>query len=391
MQKPKDYYKILGIDRNASDEDIKKAFKKRSKETHPDLHPNDKEKEEEFKQVNEAYQILSDKDKKYAYDTFGTTDGSKGFGGNGTINPEDFFRHFSGGFGGSSHFGFDPFGGYDTSFNRKRDPFAPRKGQSIVKDITISFFDSIYGNTKHIKLQIPDVCDKCDGTCAENKKMKTCQTCNGSGFVIHTQTTSFGRIQQQTLCKDCNGRGSIPEEKCKHCNGTGTVTAERNIHLKIDPSISQSCTYSFKGEGFRGFNGGERGDCMLNVHINEDELYERNGLDLYTEKYISPLTAAIGGKIDLVTPFGDIEVKIKPGTKNESTLCLRDKGIKHNNQTGNLYVLVKFDSISNLNNKQIKELEKIRNLIKEDNLLNYKKEKTKESEFIERMKRFKNG
>jgi molecular chaperone DnaJ len=357
MADKKDFYEVLGIHKGASEDEIKKAFRKKAMQYHPDKNPGDKQAEEAFKEVNEAYGILSDSEKKERYDRFGHAgvDPNSGFGG--------------GGFGGGVEFDFgdlgdlgDIFGsffggGMGSSSARRRN--MPRKGQSLQVSLRISFNEAAFGTSKKVKLKKMAECQSCHGTGAENGTAKnTCPTCHGSGRVQTQQNTPFGAFSSVNTCPQCHGTGEIIEKPCKECNGTGRIRTETTVSVEIPAGIDDGMAITIPGEGEPGVNGGPAGDLYVGVRVDDHKLFTRNGDDLWLEIPISFDQAALGTTITVPTLDEKVKYKVKPGTQPDTVFRLKGKGVKHlrGNRHGDLLVRVKLEVPTKLNDEQKKAL-----------------------------------
>ena len=358
----KDYYKILGVDKNASEQDIRKAFLKLSKKYHPDMQSGKteqekKEAEEKFKEINEANEILSNKEKREYYDNFGTVNQGSGFGAGG-IDPREFFRRYhQGGFGMpgfDDDFGFNPFG---RTHNSPPNPNAPKNGRHVEIQIKINLEDVLYGSNKDLEINVSDPCPNCHGTGAENGEMVKCPDCNGSGM----KTTIRGNTIMQSTCPTCRGRGYSKKNKCPHCDN-GFINSVRKVNVNIPKGLDEGCVLRIRGEGEKGINGGQNGDIRIIVTTAKHNLYERIKSNLVMDIYISPITSIIGGDIEVQTPWGLAKLNIPKGTEDGTTFRLKEQGIHKTDSKGDLYVNVFIETIKNCTEEQeriIKELEKI--------------------------------
>ena len=358
MADKRDYYEVLGLKKGASDDEIKKAFRKMAMKYHPDKNPGDKEAEEKFKEVNEAYAVLSDPDKKNKYDRFGHAGvdpnagfggGGGGFGGFGGF--EDIFDMFGGAFGG----GFGGFGGGGRS---RRN--GPRKGSDLQKAITIDFKEAAFGAKKQIRINKYVKCKTCGGTGAEpGTSKKTCPTCGGSGEVRTAQRTPLGTFQSVSPCSDCNGTGEINESPCKDCGGTGKIRDNVTISVNIPAGVDNESVIPIKGQGEPGINGGPDGDLYIVINVEPHPLFERRGQDLWLEIPITFDQAALGDEIIVPTLEEKVSYKVPAGTQPGTVFRLKNKGIKsvRGNRKGDLYVRVTLEVPTKLNSKQKKAIE----------------------------------
>ncbi len=317
----KDYYKILGIEKNASQDDIKRAFRKLAHEHHPDKGGN----AEKFKEANEAYQVLGDDAKRRQYDQFGS-EGPQGFGG------------FSAGggspFGGGGFSGFDPsmfeefgdiFGGMFGGGGRRGS--RAQRGEDIAVAVTLSFKEAVFGVTKEIPLSRTMRCERCAGVGAEpGTKMHTCATCKGKGSTVQVQQTLLGAMRMQVPCNDCQGAGEKPEKTCTECHGSGTAQKRKTLTVDIPPGVDDGVQLRVRGEG-EAVKGGETGDLYVQLRVNADHRFRREGTTLYSEKTIGFTQAALGDKVTVDVVDGKAELTIPQGTQSGDQLRLKGKGV----------------------------------------------------------------
>lgn len=323
----KDYYNILGVDKSASQDEIKKAFRKLAHKYHPDKATGDEEK---FKEANEAYQVLGDEKKRQQYDQFGTTfnGGGAGFGGGG-FNWQDFARQS----GGAQGFDFGDFDigdifGEAFGFGRKRSR-GPQRGADIQTSIRISFDEAIRGVEKQVSLHRTEKCEHCSGNGAEpGTPINTCTTCNGSGSEVRVQQTPFGNFQTKTTCRSCSGQGKSFEKACLDCEGRGILKKEKTLGVKVPPGIDHGETIRITGEGEAGIQGGTTGDLYIQVQVEESESFVREGYDILSDLFISYPVAVLGGKKEVETIDGPVELKIPSGTESGIILKLKGKGVE---------------------------------------------------------------
>lgn len=359
MADKRDYYEVLGLQKGASDDEIKKAFRKMAMKYHPDRNPGDKDAEEKFKEVNEAYSILSDPDKKDKYDRFGHAGvdpnagfGGAGFGGFGGAGGfEDIFDMFGGMFGG----GFG--GGAGT---RRRN--GPMKGRDLQKAVTITFEEAAFGVKKQIKLNKYVECETCHGSgAAPGTSKKTCPHCNGSGQVYTTQRTPLGQFQSVSPCQHCGGTGEIIETPCQTCGGTGKVRKDVTISVDIPAGVDNDSVVSIRGQGEPGTNGGPAGDLYIVVSVKPHKLFKRRGNDLYLDIPITFAQAALGDDITVPTLTEKVTYKVPAGTQPDTTFRLKGKGIANvrTGRPGDLYVKVNLEIPTKLSGKQRKAVEEM--------------------------------
>ena len=334
MADKRDYYEVLGVSKTATDDELKHAYRTLAKKYHPDLHPDDKEAEAKFKEVNEAYEVLSDKEKRRKYDQFGFAGVDPTYGaGAGAGAGGGTYSSTGGGFGGFGGFGdvgdiFESFfGGFGSS--QRTNPNAPRKGQDIRANLTISFMEACKGTKKHVKITRNDVCPDCHGTGAKGgTSAETCPDCHGTGTVRVNQRTAFGMFQTTKPCDRCGGRGRIIKNVCPTCSGQGMVRSSFNREVEIPAGINDGQTLKVSGAGNCGVNGGGYGDLNIRITVTADGFFERDGFDVYTEIPISYLQAALGDEITVPTIDGNVKYTVPAGTQTGTVFRLRGKGIK---------------------------------------------------------------
>ena len=361
MASKRDYYEVLGVEKSADAEAIKKAYRKLAMKYHPDRNQGDKEAEEKFKEASEAYEVLSDEQKRRMYDQYGH-DGMKNAFGGGGFNFDRDFTHgadlndilnqfFGGGFGGGFGFG----GG-----GRRRDPNAPQRGEDTEMRIRLSFEDALFGIEKEVRIHAAVACPECNGSGAEKGSTKTtCKHCGGSGSV-RQQGGFFGMFQQ--TCPVCHGEGSIIEKPCRKCRGDGKVASDETLPIHIPAGIADGMSVRVPGKGNAGSNGGPRGDLYLRCSVADSELFERDGQDLILRLSVSPMLLALGGELPVETPNGTATLKIKPGTPNGSVQRLRGQGVcaigRHG--TGDLHIVLLAETPQALTKAQIKLMEQLK-------------------------------
>ncbi|MEG1150038.1 MAG: molecular chaperone DnaJ [Bacilli bacterium] len=356
----KDYYEILGVSKTASDDEIKRAFRKLAKEYHPDINKN-AGADEKFKEIGEAYSVLSDESKRKQYDQFGHAAfqnggggaGAGGFGGfdAGDINLDDILNDlFGGGFSGFGGFGR----GRGNSGGKSREAGPDSR---IVLNLT--FEEAIFGCEKDIKLELNTTCSACNGKGGFNEK--TCKTCNGAGRVLEQQQTIFGYMQTQKTCPECRGVGKSFEEKCDVCNGKGIVLKTKTLTVTIPEGVDDGYQLKLSGKGSSGKNGGPAGDIYIEFVIKKHPLYERHGEDIYLEVPTTITEASLGVKKEIPTLYGNVLLEIKPGTQNYTKLKLKGKGVKEPNSMskGNMYAIINIITPTKLDRKQRNLLEEL--------------------------------
>ena len=353
MAEKRDYYEVLGIQKGASQDEIKKAYRKITKENHPDLHPGDKACEERFKEANEAYEILSDEEKRQKYDQFGHAafDPNAGFNGGG-------FGGFDG-FGGFGDIFGDIFGGFGGFGGGARsNPNAPRKGENLRTNVNISFEEAAFGCKKEVTVIRVESCPDCGGSgCAEGTTPEICPDCGGSGHVRVNQRTPFGMVQSTTSCPKCGGSGKIIHQPCKTCKGKGNVRRQQKIEVNVPAGIDDGQTISKTGAGNAGINGGPNGDLLVSVTVRPHARFERDGTSVLLEQEISYAQAVLGAEIEVPTIDGKVKLNIPEGTQPGAVFRLKGKGIPYlrGSGRGDQFITVTIKVPKNLSSSQ-KEL-----------------------------------
>lgn len=360
MADKRDYYEVLGLERSASDNDIKKAYRTLAKKYHPDLNkaPDAADK---FKEIQEAYEVLSDAQKRAAYDQYG-------FAG---VDPQQGFQGFNG-FSGFDGFGnindiFDSFFGGGGGFSRSQRTTGPRKGSDRIMTLRIDFMDAINGVTKNINLDMEEQCSECLGSGARSKDdIKVCPTCHGSGRVLRQQQTMFGMMQSESACPDCKGTGKKIEKACTRCKGKGYLKKKIQVEVNIPAGIQTGQQLRIQGKGERGIDGGPNGDLYIEVIVNEDSHFIRDGKDILITIPISAIDATLGCKVDVPTVYGDVELTIPAGTQPNQKFRLRGKGVKdtRGGMPGDQYVEVDIVIPSSVSREEKELYEKLKSLEK---------------------------
>ena len=384
-EQKRDYYEVLGLQKGATDEEIKKAYRACVKKYHPDLHPDDKDCEEKMKEVNEAYECLSDPDKKSKYDQFGFAgvdpsygagagggggfSGFSGFGDMGDIG--DIFSSFfgGGGFGGSS----------------RSNP--NRRGQDIQTYVTIDFMDACNGKKVDVKLNRMEQCPDCHGTgSAAGSGTDTCPDCHGTGYVKTAQRTPLGMISSQRPCSRCGGKGKIITNPCSACHGAGRVSVSKTVNVTIPAGIDDGQTLQVRGQGHSGLNGGPAGDLHVTVQVRPDPIFVRDEYDIHTEIPITYGQAVLGSEVTVPCIDGKVKLTIPEGTQSGTVFRLRNKGVKRLNRTdrGDQFVTVNVEVPKNLNKTQKDLLSKFEASLGENN---YNKRKS----FFDKVKKILNS
>ncbi len=384
-QDKRDYYEVLGVDKSASEDELKKAYRKLAKKYHPDLNPGDEKAEKSFKEVNEAYEILSDSEKRARYDQFGHAGVDPNFGAGG--NP--YGGGFGGGFGGFGDFGDlgdilgSMFGG-GFGGGRRSNPNAPRQGRDTSAAVNLSFEEAAKGCKKTVKVTKVDNCDECGGSgCEKGSSAQTCPVCHGSGQVASVQRTPFGQIQTQTVCNHCHGSGKVIEKPCRKCQGKGRIrhTVERTVD--IPAGIDDGQVISVRGGGDAGINGGPSGDLRINVNVRPHPIFVRDGYDVFCEIPITFVQAALGAEITVPTLDGKVKFTVHEGTQPGDEFKLKGKGIQRLNYSGrgDQYVKINVEVPRDLSKSQ---KDKLKDFDKITDEKHYKKKKT----FADRVKDF---
>lgn len=355
MANKRDYYEVLGLSKGASEDEIKKAYRKLAKQYHPDVN-KEAGAEEKFKEINEAYEVLSDPQKKSTYDQFGHA------GMDGAFNGGQGFSGFSnmGGFGGfedifETFMGGSGFGGFGSRSQRNT---GPSKGDSRYMSLTIDFLDAVHGVDKLINVTYDKKCPKCDGTGAKTPNdYVTCSTCGGNGRFNQAQRTPFGVIQQVVVCPDCRGKGKIIKNKCPDCNGEGYKTVKEQVEVSIPAGINAGQQIRVQGYGERGMNGGPNGDLYIEISIRPHQFFVREGNNIFVKVPLSVTDAVLGCKIDVPTCHGDVELTIPAGTQPNQQLRLKGYGVKdlRSNNVGDQYVEIQIEIPKKLSREE-KEL-----------------------------------
>ena len=358
MADKRDYYEVLGIQKGASDDEIKKAYRRMAKQYHPDLNPGNAEAEAKFKECNEAYEVLSDADKKARYDRFGHAGvdpnygaggggGFDGFGGGMGFDVGDIFSSIFGGSGG--------FGGFGGG---RSNPNAPQRGSDIQTNITISFEEAAKGCRKAVDVPRIEVCDGCSGSgAAPGTSTQTCPDCNGRGQVTTQQRTMLGVMQVQKPCSRCGGKGTIIPNPCSKCRGTGRVRRTAKVEVNIPAGIDDRQALNIRSEGNKGLNGGPAGDLRIGINVRSHPFFERDGFNVWYSAKISFVQAALGAEIIVPTLDGDVKYTVPAGTQPGDVFKLKDRGIVNPNgrSKGSQLVRVEVEVPRKLNDKQ-KEL-----------------------------------
>lgn len=382
----RDYYEVLGVAKGADENEIRKAYKKLAMQHHPDRNPGDKSAEEKFKEAAEAYEVLSDKDKRAQYDRFGHAGvgGQGGFSGQGGMTMEDIFEHFGDIFGEMG--GGSPF---DSFFGGSR----PRKGQSrgqrgsnLRIKVALSLEEIATGTTKKIRVNKHVGCDVCHGSGAkDSNSIQTCGTCRGSGYVRQIRNTFLGQMQTTTACPTCNGSGQVITANCPKCKGEGRIFGEETIDLEIPAGVAEGMQLSMSGKGNAGVHGGPNGDLIISITEKKHDHFQRDGQNLIFDLYLNFADAAIGTSVEVPTIDGTVKIKVPPGTQSGKIFRLKDKGLPavQGYGKGDELIHVNVWTPKKLNDEERRLLEKLRDMP------NFHPQPGKsEKGFFERMKDF---
>ena len=378
----RDYYEVLGVSKTATQDELKKAYRKLARKYHPDLNKDNAEAAEKFKECNEAYSVLSDEQKRAQYDQFGHAafenggmgggggfGGAGGFGGFGGSGMEDIFDMFFGGQGGR--------GGRSSKAG-------PQRGADLRFDLEISFEEAAFGLEKEINLYRDEVCDHCHGEGAEpGSKVETCPECNGSGYVRYTQNTMFGQMVNERPCSRCKGEGKIISEPCKECRGKGTVKRNKKLKVKIPAGVDNGSRLRVAGEGEAGAKGGPSGDLYVYLYVKPHKFFERDGTTVLCEVPINIVQATLGADIKVPTLDGQVTMKIPEGTQPGKVMRIKGKGIPNlrNSSRGDQLVRIKVVVPTKLSDKQKDALRKFADISK-DNI------NPEEKSFMDKVKDF---
>lgn len=362
-EQKRDYYEVLGVSKGASDDEIKKAYKKLARKYHPDLNPDNKEAEEKFKEANEAYEILSDKEKRSRYDQFGHAGVDPNFGAGG------------GGFDGGFDFGdlgdiFGSFFGGGFGGGRRTNPNAPQRGESVRMSLILSFEEAAFGCEKAVTVERLEPCSACQGSgCAEGTTPEICPDCHGTGTVQVRRQTPMGVFATSSPCSRCGGKGKIIHQPCKECRGAGSVRKRKTIQATIPAGIDNGQTISIRGQGNAGKNGGPAGDLLITITVRPHEIFRREGTSVLCEAPITFAQAVLGAELEIPTIDGKVKYDLPEGTQSGTTFRLKGKGIPSINGRGrgDQYVTVYIETPRNLNKEQKEALRKFAETMGDEN------------------------
>ena len=370
MAEKRDYYEVLGIQKGASEDEIKKAYKKLARKYHPDMNPGDKEAEEKFKEVNEANEVLSDPEKKARYDQFG-------FAG---VDPNYGAGAGGGAYGGGFDFGDlgDIFGSFfGGGFGgQRRNPNAPQRGESIRASVSISFTEAAFGCEKSVTIERSEQCPTCKGSgCAPGTTPEVCPDCHGSGTVQTRRQTPMGVFASNGPCRKCGGTGRLIHQPCSDCRGSGAVRKRRTIKVNIPAGIDHGQTISLRGQGGAGKNGGPAGDLLITIMVQPHEIFRRDGVDVFCEAPITFTQAALGAELEIPTIDGKVKYSIPEGTQTGTVFRLKGKGVPvlNGRGRGDQYVTVVIETPRSLNKEQNEALRRFSETLGENN---YEKRKS---------------
>ena len=388
-QNKRDYYEVLGVEKNASDAEIKKAYRKLAMKYHPDQNPGDKSAEEKFKEINEAYEVLSDADKKARYDQYGFAGVDPNFNPNAGAG--------FGGFGGFSGFGDlgdifgDLFGGGGRS---RRANNGPMKGANLRARVNITFEEAVFGCEKELEIVLKDECTTCHGTGAKpGTSPVTCPKCHGEGQVVYTQQSMFGMVRNVQTCPDCHGSGKIIKDKCTSCRGTGYTSSRKKIQVSVPAGIDNGQSIRIREKGEPGTNGGPRGDLLVEVNVARHPIFQRQDMNIFSTAPLTYAQAALGGTVRINTVDGEVEYEVKPGTQTDTRIRLKGKGVpslRNKNVRGDHYVTFVVQVPTNLNEEAKEALRKFDeacgNRPKSKDSDDFEKPEKKKKSFMDKLK-----
>lgn len=363
MPNNKDYYGILGVSKSASQDEIKSAYRKLAKQYHPDLHPGDEACAQKFKEINEAYEVLGDENKRSNYDQYGTADSNAGFGGFGGGNPFGSGNPFGGSFSGFGDIFEDIF---SQMGGRGRTSSVSIPGENISVNINLSFKEAVFGCEKTINITKLNKCSACSGTGAKGgTELATCPDCHGTGQMRYTQNSIFGQVVTTGPCKTCNATGKIIKVKCEACSGKGTIKSTESVTIKIPAGIDNDQVITMRGRGNASVRNGPNGDLLINVSVASHPILERKGFDLLLDLPIPFTTAYLGGKVMIPTADGEYELTIPSLTQPNTIFKLKGKGVPklQRDGRGDLVVTVRVEMPKEFSKKEKELIESLQNSI----------------------------
>lgn len=384
----RDYYEVLGVSRNATDAEIKKAYRTLAKKYHPDMNPGDKEAEKKFKEASEAYAVLSDSEKRRQYDQFGHSAFEGGAGGAGGFGGFDFSgADFSDIFG-------DIFGDLFGGGTRRGRSNGPMKGANIRKSVRITFEEAVFGCEKELDLVLKDPCSTCSGTGAKpGTSPETCPKCGGKGQVVYTSQSFFGTVQNVQTCPNCGGSGKIIKEKCPDCSGTGYTSSRKKIKVSIPAGIDNGQSVRIREKGEPGVNGGPRGDLLVEINVSRHPIFQRQDVHIFSTVPISFAVAALGGSVRIPTVDGDVLYTVKPGTSTGTKVRLKGKGVpslRNSQVRGDHYVTLVIQTPEHLSSEAKEALKRFDeltgNTLHQNDTEPEKTEKKKKKGFMDKVK-----
>ncbi len=371
MAEKRDYYEVLGVEKSATADQIKSAYRKLAMKYHPDRNPGDESAKTKFQEASEAYEVLSNPEKRQRYDQYGHQgvnfgpggfDFGRDFSGFQDVDLSDLFGNLFGGGGGFGSFG-DLFGG---GRRRQADPNAPERGRDMTMELEIDFDEAVFGSERSLDLSLPEQCDECGGTgAAKGSKRAKCHTCGGRGQVVRGN----GFFQVRQTCPTCGGAGTVIEKPCPKCGGSGQMRVKRTISLRIPKGVDTGSRLRLAGKGAGGLRGGEPGDLYVLLRVRDSDVFLRDGLDLAVDVPVSPVDAAVGGSMDVPTPEGMASIKLPAGTPNGKLFRLRGKGMPslRGGASGDLVARVTFEVPQRLTAKQRGLLDDLAKILDETN------------------------
>ena len=413
----RDYYDVLGVGRNADAKEIKRAYRKLAKKYHPDMNPGDKNAEQKFKEITEAYNILSDDEKKKLYDQYGFAAFEEGAGAGGAYGGGQGY-HGQGGFGsgfggfgqgGSGYHEYhfengnmgdmgdifgDIFGDLFGGGGRRRANNGPMKGANLRARVNITFEEAVFGCDKELEIVLKDECTTCHGTGAKpGTQPTTCPKCKGEGQIVYTQQSMFGMVRNVQTCPDCNGSGKIIKDKCTSCRGTGYTSSRKKIQVSVPAGIDNGQSIRIREKGEPGTNGGPRGDLLVEVNVARHPIFQRQDMNIYSTAPVTFAQAALGGTVRINTVDGEVEYEVKPGTQTDTRIRLKGKGVpslRNKNVRGDHYVTFVVQVPTNLNEEAKEALRKFDeacgNRPKSKDSDDFEKPEKKKKSFMDKLK-----